>query len=107
YSDGLGIRREEARQTLAFVDHRGPVARREPRERRNPQHRFGPRSREPPGPGGEAIDEDDGLDDRVLRVDRRPVPRSDHAVPVLVADKELVVAWRKAHRRPGVAVGPR
>src|SRR6266545_3701561 len=62
---------------------------------------------ERPGACGEAVDEEDRFDDRVLRVDGGPVSLRDDAVAVLVADEELVVAREEAHRRRGLRVRPR
>ena len=64
------------------------------------------RGGERPRAGGEAVDEEHCLDDRVLRVDGTAMFLGDHAVAVRVADQQLVVARQETDGRVHVRGGP-
>src|SRR3954469_16565169 len=102
-SVGMRIRRHETREALAFSYELTLRGCGEPCEWQHARDRVGLRPLDRPRPGAEPVDQHDGLDDRVIRVDRGPVRLAHHAIAVLVRDEELVVPRQEADGRRGVA----
>ena len=61
----------------------------------------------PSAPRAEAVDQEDRLHYRVLRIDPRAMARRHHSVAVLVRDERLVVSREQPDRRGRVGVWPR
>src|SRR5437867_1851493 len=89
-------------EDACLVDGRGAFRTTELPEGTDAHDRVGLRRRERPGAGGPAVHEEDRFDDRVLRIDGGTMSRGDDAVAVLVADEQLVISRKKAHRRTRV-----